>query len=75
MQASALFDAANQTAAEAVHNARTVAAFSLQPQLSMLYEQQLAKPTKSIRKNSLTAGLGFGYSQACVYVIYALGFW
>ena len=75
MQASKLFDAANQTAAEAVHNARTIAAFCLQQQLSGLYREQLAQPTKSIKKNSLTAGLGFGFSQSMVYAVYALGFW
>lgn len=75
MQASKLFDSANQTAAEAVHNARTVAAFSLQPQLSQLYQQQLLQPTRSVYKNSQAAGLGFGYSQCSIYLVYALGFW
>ena len=74
-QASKLFDSANQTAAEAVHSIRTVAAFSLQVQVSRLYEQQLVEPTKNIEKTSHTSGLGFGFSQFVIFAVYALGFW
>lgn len=75
VQASKLFDQANQTAAEAVASIRTVAAFSLQPQVSQLYKQQLVQPTKAIEKTSHTSGIGFGFSQFVIFAVYALGFW
>ncbi len=75
VQASKLFDSANQTAAEAVSSIRTVAAFSLQVQVSQLYEQQLVGPTKMIERSSQTSGLGFGASQFIIYAVYAVGFW
>ena len=75
LQASKLFDSANQTAAEAVASIRTVAAFGLQGQVSQLYEQQLQQPTKSIEKTSHTSGLSFGFSQFIIFAVYALGFW
>lgn len=75
VQASKLFDRANQTAAEAVASIRTVAAFSLQPQVSRLYQQQLVEPTKAIEKSSHTSGIGFGFSQFIIFAVYALGFW
>lgn len=75
MQASKQLDAANQTAAEAVNNARTVAAFSLQPQLSQLYQQQLLQPTKIVRRNSFVSGFGIGWTEGCIFALYALGFW
>ena len=75
VQASKLYDNANQTAAEAVSSIRTVAAFSLQVQVSQLYEQQLVGPTKMIERSSQTSGLGFGASQFIIYAVYAVGFW
>lgn len=75
LQATKLFDSANQTAAEAVRSIRTVAAFSLQPQLSQLYQQQLHLPTKSIERTSHTSGIAFGASQFIIFAVYALGFW
>ena len=75
LQASKLFDSANQTAAEAVNSIRTVAAFSLQAQVSDLYQQQLLEPTKAIEKTSHTSGIAFGFSQFIIYAVYALGFW
>lgn len=75
VQASKLFDNANQTAAEAVSSIRTVAAFSLQVQVSQLYEQQLVMPTKMIKRSSQTSGLGFGASQFIIFAVYAVGFW
>ena len=75
VQASKLFDSANQTAAEAVASIRTVAAFSLQPQVSQLYKQQLVQPTRAIEKTSHTSGVGFGFSQFVIFAVYALGFW
>ncbi|KAA6419418.1 MAG: ATP-binding cassette transporter [Trebouxia sp. A1-2] len=74
-EASKLFDNANQTAAEAVSSIRTVAAFSLQVQVSQLYEQQLVMPTKMIKRSSQTSGLGFGASQFIIFAVYAVGFW
>ncbi len=75
MQASKRLDAADQTAAEAVNNVRTVTAFLLQPQLSQLYRQQLLHSTKIIQKNSFVSGFGIGWTQGCIFAIYALGFW
>ena len=75
VKASKLFDQANQTAAEAVASIRTVAAFSLQPQVSQLYQQQLVGPTKATKKSAHTSGIGFAFSQFIIFAVYALGFW
>ena len=75
LQASELFDAANQTASEAFAAIRTVAAFSLQAPLVQVYEKLLEKPQAAVAARAHASGLGFGFSQFAVFSVYALAFW
>lgn len=75
VQASELFDAANQTASEAFAAMRTVAAFQLAEPLGRVYEGLLAKPQAAVTARAHASGLGFGFSQFAVFSVYALAFW
>lgn len=64
-----MFDAPNQTAAECFSSIRTIAAFSLGPYVSQLYAKQLAPPTAAIGKTAQASGIGFGFSQAVMFLV------
>ena len=74
-QGDKLFDRANQTATEAFSSIRTVAAFSLAGPLSQLYRQLLVAPTRVGARRAHINGVGFGFSQFFIFVVYALAFW
>ncbi|GAB4820940.1 hypothetical protein N2152v2_007986 [Parachlorella kessleri] len=66
---------ANQTAAEALSNIRTIAAFGMEHQVFNLYGEKLLGPTKEARKRASNSGIGFGFSQFAMFGVYALAFW
>jgi len=66
---------ANATAADSITNAKVVQAFSLSRQVTGLFEDQLAGPSAQSTKKAHVSGLGFGFSSAFLYLMYALGFW
>ena len=56
LQEDETFAQANQTAAEAICNIRTIAAFGMEGQVSQLYATKLEAPTKEATKRSNAAG-------------------
>ena len=43
--------------------------------VASLYGQLLAPPTHAALQRARTSGAGFGFSQGCMYLAYALSFW
>lgn len=74
-EADTLFAAANQTAAEAFSNIRTVAAFQMETSVGALYCRLLKEPTQTSARRAQVSGLGFGFSQGAMFLTYALSFW
>lgn len=74
-QEGASYANANQIASEAVGAVRTVTAFSMQDQVTRLYDHQLVGPTKESRWTAVVSGLGFGVSQLTIFGVFALCFW
>lgn len=74
-QADKLFAAANETAAEAFSNIRTIAAFQMEHSVGMLYSRLLQAPTQTSSRRAQASGLGFGFSQGSMFITYSLAFW
>jgi ATP-binding cassette subfamily B (MDR/TAP) protein 1 len=66
---------AAQTLSEAIAGIRTVAAFSMQPMISRLYQDQLAGPLQRGTRKGFVGGLGFGLSNSAMFFAYALCYW
>ncbi|CAK4515762.1 unnamed protein product [Aphanomyces euteiches] len=62
-------------AAEAIANARTVAAFGLQQEIAARYEASLEKPLKEGVKEAHVNGFMEGIASFSMFAVYALVFW
>ncbi|EGG19851.1 ABC transporter B family protein [Cavenderia fasciculata] len=65
----------SQIATEAISGIRTVAAFNAEEKIYGKFEYALADPIRlSIRKGNV-AGVVFGFTQAVMFLVWALGYW
>lgn len=65
---------ASQVLTEAIYGIRTVTAFNLRTRVVGLYDEFLVGPSKLGIKKGLSAGFGFGFSQAVIFAVYAIAF-
>ncbi|EFA76459.1 ABC transporter B family protein [Heterostelium album PN500] len=64
-----------QIATEAIGGIRTVSSFTAEKKVYDKFKFALEDPIKIAKKKALTAGLVFGFTQATMFWIWALGYW
>eukprot|EP00168_Porphyra_purpurea_P014087 TRINITY_DN398_c0_g1_i12.p1 TRINITY_DN398_c0_g1~~TRINITY_DN398_c0_g1_i12.p1 ORF type:complete len:1012 (-),score=414.00 TRINITY_DN398_c0_g1_i12:176-3211(-) len=74
-KSQAWFARAGQVAAEAVDNIRAVTTLGAQRFFLNKYNAELAGPIARGRRGAMWMGVGFGFSEACMYLSFALAFW
>lgn len=74
-KSQAWFAHAGRVASEAVDNIRAVMTLGAQSFFIEKYNAELAKPIARGRRAAIWTGLGFGFSEACMYGSFALAFW
>ncbi|KNC82355.1 hypothetical protein SARC_05368 [Sphaeroforma arctica JP610] len=70
-----MFEKAGSIASETVDSIRTVLAINATDEQIEQYEEELMAPYKATVKSSQIAGVGFGFSEFCMFAIWALAFW
>ncbi|CAG9460904.1 unnamed protein product [Pedinophyceae sp. YPF-701] len=60
---------------DAIGSVRAVQAYGLTPKIMDLYRGMLVEPGKLVQKHGYIKGIGFGYSQAIMYAMYAIAFY
>jgi ATP-binding cassette subfamily B (MDR/TAP) protein 1 len=70
-----LLENASQILSESISGIRTVTAFALRGRVVALYDGHLQPAMDNATKKGLVGGLGFGFSQGCMFVLYAIAFW
>ncbi|GBG27421.1 ABC transporter B family member 11 [Hondaea fermentalgiana] len=65
---------AGQTLTEAIYGIRTVTAFGLRTRVINLYDKHLVGPSKLGVKKGISGGLGFGFSQCVIFMVYGVAF-
>ncbi|CAM6127718.1 unnamed protein product [Calypogeia fissa] len=66
---------ASMVAGEAVGNIRTVAAFCAEDKVLGLFRYELLKPARSAIVRGQVSGIGYGFSQCCMYSSYGIALW
>ncbi|KAK1861869.1 hypothetical protein I4F81_004448 [Pyropia yezoensis] len=74
-KAQAWYARAGRVASEAVDNIRAVMTLGAQKFFMEKYNSELAKPIARGRRGAILTGVGFGFSEACMYGCFALAFW
>ncbi|KAL9257085.1 ABC transporter B family member 11-like protein [Drosera capensis] len=69
------YEEASQVATDAVGGIRTVASFCAEEKVMQLYEQKCEGPMNAGVKQGMVSGIGFGFSFAMLYLIYAAVFY
>ncbi|KAL8158950.1 hypothetical protein V2J09_000487 [Rumex salicifolius] len=69
------YESASQVANDAVGSIRTVASFCAEDKVIALYESKCEGPMKSGIRLGLISGVGFGISNALLFLVYALIFY
>lgn len=65
---------ASQVLTEAIYGVRTVTAFNLRTWIVDLYDEFLVGPSQLGVKKGISAGFGFGFSQAVTFSVYSVAF-
>ncbi|KAL8150337.1 hypothetical protein V2J09_020145 [Rumex salicifolius] len=69
------YEDASQVANDAVGSIRTVASFCAEDKVIKLYESKCEGPMKTGIRLGFVSGIGFGVSNALLYLVYALSFY
>jgi ABC-type bacteriocin/lantibiotic exporter with double-glycine peptidase domain len=69
------YEEASQLASESVDNIRTVASLAQEDTFIALYSKNLAPPHAIAVRGALVFTIGYGLSQALIFLVYALTFW
>ncbi|XP_071927733.1 ABC transporter B family member 11-like isoform X3 [Coffea arabica] len=70
-----LYEEATQVASDAVGSIRTVASFSAEDNVILLYEKKCKGPVTKGIKQGLYSGVGYGLSMFFLYAVYATTFY
>lgn len=73
-KAKRAYEEAAQLACESVENIRTVAAISREQTFIELYKDKLAFPHHEAIKGAFLSSVGYGSSQALIFLVYSLAF-
>ena len=73
--ASKAYAVANAHASDSITNVRVVQSFALVDEISALYRAAMVEPTRGSIKKAQVMGIGFGFSNAYIFLMWALGFW
>jgi len=70
-----MFAKAGRIASEAVDNIRTVTSLGLGRHFHGLYREELKGPAKQARKSAYVSSIAFGFSEFCMFAIWAVSFY
>lgn len=70
-----LYEQSAQLASESVENIRTVASLGREETFCKLYHDNLAEPHAISIRGAFVSTIGYGLSQALVFLVYSLAFW
>eukprot|EP01134_Creolimax_fragrantissima_P003938 CFRG3938T1 len=70
-----MFEKAGSIASETVDSIRTVLAINAADEQLSKYAVELMAPYKATVKSAHIAGIGFGFSEFCMFGIWAISFW
>ncbi|KAK9147148.1 hypothetical protein Sjap_007051 [Stephania japonica] len=73
--AKIMYEEASQIANDAVSSIRTVASFCAEEKVMKLYEKKSEGPSKTIIRQGLLSGIGFGVSFFLLFCVYATCFY
>ncbi|XP_073064615.1 LOW QUALITY PROTEIN: ABC transporter B family member 4 [Primulina eburnea] len=73
--AKAMYEQASQIANDAVGSIRTVASFCAEEKVMAMYKQRCEGPMRNGIRLGLVSGVGFGFSFALLFLVYAASFY
>ncbi|KZV40214.1 hypothetical protein F511_27600 [Dorcoceras hygrometricum] len=73
--AKAMYEQASQIANDAVGSIRTVASFCAEEKVMAMYKQRCEGPMRNGIRLGLVSGVGFGFSFALLFLVYATSFY